>query len=141
MTWSPRLMRTMHGSELHSITLGLRVVDDYLQLVGARCRPNTWLATAYGLLVFFSVLPQQPAGVTTADVFAFLQRQRAPRRDPKLVRLEDGEAGLAVRTIKRRLVQLGGKGPGLIRAPANVRHPDLTGMDDGHAETSESGAE
>jgi hypothetical protein len=55
------------------------------------------------LLVFFSVIPKEPAQVTTADVFAFLHKQRAARVNPKLVRLEDGDAGLAVRTIKRRL--------------------------------------
>jgi hypothetical protein len=37
--------------------------------------------------------------------------------------------------------------PGLVRTtghcaePGKIRHLDLTGMDDGHAETSESGAE
>jgi hypothetical protein len=29
------------------------VVDDFLELVRARCRPNTVLATAYDLKVFF----------------------------------------------------------------------------------------
>jgi integrase/recombinase XerD len=108
MTWSPRLSRTMQGTETQALRLGLPVVDDYLQFVGARCRPNTWIATAYDLLVFFSTIRKQPAEVTTADVFTFLQLQRAPRHDPKLVRLEDGEAGLAVRTIKRRLASASG---------------------------------
>jgi hypothetical protein len=39
------------------------------------------------------------------------------------------------------LVRVGGKEPGLIRRPGKMVHPYLTGMDDGHAETSESGAE
>lgn len=108
MTWSPRLTRTMDGSELQVLTLGLAPIDDYLQFVGARCRPNTWLASAYDLLVFFATVRKEPAEVTTADVFSFLQLQRAPRRDPKLIRLEDGEAGLAVRTIKRRLASVSG---------------------------------
>jgi integrase/recombinase XerD len=108
MTWSPRLTQTMQGSELQSLTLGLLPVDDYLQFVGARCRLNTWLATAYDLLVFFSAIRKEPTAVTTEDVFTFLQMQRAPRNDPKLVRLEDGEAGLAVRTIKRRLASVSG---------------------------------
>jgi integrase/recombinase XerD len=108
MTWSPRLMQTRESTELQSLTLGLPPVDDYLQFVGARCRPNTWLATAYDLLVFFAAIRKEPAEVTTADVFAFLQMQRSPRRDPKLVRLEDGEAGLAVRTSKRRLASVSG---------------------------------
>ena len=37
MTWSPRLTRAMHDSELQSLALGLPVVDEYLQFVGARC--------------------------------------------------------------------------------------------------------
>jgi integrase/recombinase XerD len=108
MTWSPRLTRTVEGGELRTLRLGLPLIDEYLAFVGARARPNTWLATAYDLLVFFSNVPKEPAQVTTADVFAFLQAQRAPRRDPKLVRLEDGEAGLTVRTIKRRLASVSG---------------------------------
>ena len=41
--------------------------------------------------------------MTRADVFAFLTAQRAPRRGETVVRLEDGEPGLAARTIARRL--------------------------------------
>jgi integrase/recombinase XerD len=108
MTWSPRLTRTMNDAELESLTLGLPIVDDYLQFVGARCRPNTWLATAYDLLVFFSVIRKHPTAVTTADVFTFLEAQRSPRRDGRVVRLEDRERGLAVRTIKRRLASVSG---------------------------------
>jgi site-specific recombinase XerD len=98
----------MDGSDLHALSLGLPSVDEYLEFVRARARSNTWLATAYDLLVFFTVVPKEPAHVTTADVFAFLQKQRTARVDPKLVRLEDGEAGLAVRTIKRRLASVSG---------------------------------
>jgi integrase len=108
MTWSPQLTRTVRDSELQSITLGLPMIDDYLQFVGARCRLNTWLATAYDLLVFFSVISKYPAEVTTNDVFAFLEVQRSPRADGRVVRLEDRERGLAVRTIKRRLASVSG---------------------------------
>jgi site-specific recombinase XerD len=83
-------------------------VDDYLEFVAARCRPNTVLATAYDLKVFFSVVRKEPARVSTADVFAFLTAQRVPRRGPGVVRLEDGEAGLSVRTIKRRMASASG---------------------------------
>ncbi len=54
------------------ITLGHPLVDAYLEFVGARGAVNTWLATAYDLKVFFEVVGQEPAGVTSADVFAFL---------------------------------------------------------------------
>jgi integrase len=84
------------------------LVDDYLEFAGARCRPNTLLATAYDLKVFFSVVPKEPADVVTADIFAFITVQKKPRRGPKVVRLEDGEAGLSARTIKRRLASISG---------------------------------
>ena len=43
--------------------------------------------------------------------------------------------------IRVGLVQVGGKEPGLVREPGMMRHLDLTGMGDGHAETSESSVE
>ncbi|MGH9286326.1 MAG: tyrosine-type recombinase/integrase, partial [Acidimicrobiales bacterium] len=49
-----------------------------------------------------------PAEVTPADVFAFLSAQRAPRHGEHVVRLEDGEPGLAARTIARRLSSVRG---------------------------------
>jgi integrase len=98
----PCLIRSVAAGELRSIRLGHPVLDDYLEFVGARARTNTWLAAAYDLKVFFSVIVKEPAAVTTADVFAFIKAQRAPRRGLRVVRLEDGEAGLSVRTIKRR---------------------------------------
>lgn len=108
MSWDPCLIRPREPSELGAIRLGHPLVDDYLVFVGARARPNTSLATAYDLKVFFQVVRKDPAEVTTADVFAFLKAQRSPRRGPKVVRLEDGEAGLAARTIKRRLSSVSG---------------------------------
>jgi hypothetical protein len=42
-------------------------VDNYLQFVGARGRPSTWLATAYNLLDFYSVIPKHQADVITAE--------------------------------------------------------------------------
>jgi len=45
------------------------------------------------------------------------------------------------RPLESALVHVGGKEPGLIREPGKMRHLELTGIDDGHAETSESGAE
>lgn len=87
MTWSPCLIRSLSGAELKTLSLGHPLVDDYLVFVGARARRNTWLATAFDLKVFFAVVPKEPAEVTTADVFAFIKAQRAPRLDAKVVRL------------------------------------------------------
>jgi site-specific recombinase XerD len=83
-------------------------LDAYLDLVAARARPNTVLATAYDLKVFFGIVAKEPSEVTTADVLAFIKAQREPRVDAKVVRLEDGEAGLSARTIKRRLATIAG---------------------------------
>ena len=108
MTFVPCVVRSMEGSELVSITLGDPLVDAYLEFVGARGAANTWLATAYDLKVFFEVVAKEPAEVTAADVFAFLAAQRAPRRGERVVRIEDGEPGLAARTIARRLSSVAG---------------------------------
>jgi integrase len=102
------LTRTFEDSQLSTITIGHPLVDDYLVFVGARLRVNSWIAIGYDLKVFFSIVDKDPAAVTTADVFGFIKAQRAPRRGLKVVRLEDGEAGLSARTIKRRLASVSG---------------------------------
>src|SRR5215469_6978058 len=104
----PCLVRSAAGGEVRKITLGHPLLDDYLVFVAARARTNTWLAVAYDLKVFFEVVGKEPAVVTAADVFAFLSAQRAPRRGERVVRLEDGEAGLAARTSARRLSSVRG---------------------------------
>ena len=65
--------------------------------MGARARRNTWLAVAFDLKVFFTAVGKQPAEVTPGDVLGFIESQRAPRRGPKVVRLEDRETGLSAR--------------------------------------------
>ncbi|MDP8927257.1 MAG: tyrosine-type recombinase/integrase, partial [Actinomycetota bacterium] len=99
----PCLVRSHEGGELRSIALGHPLLDDYLAFVGARARTNTWLAVASDLKIFFTVVGKEPVEVTTADVFDFISAQRQPRRGSRVVLLEDGEAGLAARTIARRL--------------------------------------
>lgn len=108
MTFVSRLTRVVEGGGLRSITLGHPLLDDYLEFVAARGATNTWLATAYDLKVFFEFVGKEPVEVTAADVFAFLGEQRTPRRGEKVVRIEDGEAGLAARTIARRLSSVAG---------------------------------
>lgn len=107
MEWSPQLVRSSCGDSTR-VRLGHSDVDRYLDFVGARARPNTLLATAFDLKVFFSAVPKEPAEITTADIFEFISAQRAPRRGAKVVRLEDGEAGLSARTIKRRVSSISG---------------------------------
>ena len=108
MRWSPCLVRSARPEGAVTVRLGEPLVDAYLEFVAARCRPNTVLATAYDLKVFFEVVGKEPGRVSTADVFAFIAAQRAPRRGAGVVRLEDGEAGLSARTIKRRLASVSG---------------------------------
>ncbi|MFG3227356.1 tyrosine-type recombinase/integrase [Kitasatospora sp. NPDC048194] len=108
MAWQPKLVRRVDAAGNPAASLGHALVDDYLEFVAARCRPNTLLATAYDLKVFFSAVPKEPTDVVTADIFAFITAQKAPRRGPKVIRLEDGEAGLSARTIKRRLASISG---------------------------------
>jgi integrase len=88
--------------------LGHPLLDDYLDMVAARARPNTVLATTFDLKVFFSVVGKTPVEVTESDVFVFIASQRQPRRGATVVRIEDGEAGLSARTIKRRLASVTG---------------------------------
>jgi integrase/recombinase XerD len=108
MRFVPCLVRLWERSELVSITLGHPLVDGYLEFVGAPGATNTWLAVAYDLKVFFEVVAKEPAEVTAADVFAFLAHQRMPRPGERVVRIEDGEPGLAARTIARRLSSVAG---------------------------------
>ena len=84
------------------------LVDRYLSFVEARTRPNTVLATASDLRIFFDVVGKEPTTVTTEDVLEFLQDQRRPFYDGKIVRLSDGESGLRASTIKRRLSSVSG---------------------------------
>jgi hypothetical protein len=49
--------------------------------------------------------------------------------------------GVQQRSTGNVAPQIFGKEPGVARKPGKIRHLDLTGMNDGHAETSESGAE
>lgn len=108
MLWTPCLVRSAGPDGEVRASLGDPLVDDYLRFVAARSRPNTVLATAYDLKVFFSVVGKEPARVSTTDVMGFLAAQRAPRRGARVVRLEDGESGLSARTLKRRLASVSG---------------------------------
>ena len=108
MAFMPCLVRTRGGVGGERIGLGHPLLDAYLELVAARARWNTVLATAFDLKVFFSVVEKEPAEVVTADVLEFIKAQRAPRRGATVVRIEDGERGLSARTIKRRLATIAG---------------------------------
>ncbi len=105
MSWSPRVSRSVSAGGRVRVRLGHEVVDRYLEFLAARCRPNTVLAAGFDLKVFFSLVPKDPAEVSTADVLGFITEQRSTG-DSKVVRLVDGESGLSSRTIRRRLSSL-----------------------------------
>jgi integrase/recombinase XerD len=108
MGFTPCLVRSPGTAGGDLIQLGHPLLDCYIELVMARARWNTVLATSFDLKVFFSVIDKDPAEVTSDDVLEFVKAQRAPRVAPGVVRIEDGEAGLSARTIKRRLATIAG---------------------------------
>ncbi len=108
MEFTPCLLRTARPGGGELIRLGHPLLDAYLDLVTARARPNTVLATAFDLKVFFGVINKEPGEVVTNDVLAFIKAQREPTRGATVVRIEDGESGLSARTIKRRLASIAG---------------------------------
>lgn len=87
-------------------SLGDEQVDEYLRFTASRVRPNTLIAQVYDLKVFFTVVAKAPEDVKVEDVLGFIESQRAPRRGGNVVRLADGEMGLAASTIKRRLATI-----------------------------------
>ncbi|MGV9862931.1 tyrosine-type recombinase/integrase [Rhodococcus koreensis] len=76
--------------------------------MATRARRNMLLATAFDLKVFVGIVAKDPNAVTRRDILAFIEAQRAQLRGPGVVRLEEGEAGLSARTVKRRLTSVSG---------------------------------
>jgi len=109
VAFTPCLVRSGEGAGGGLIRVGHPVLNAYLELVAARARPKAVLAQAYDLKVFFSVIDKEPAEVVPADVLVFIAEQRKPRQASNVVRIEDGEAGLSSRTIKRRLATIAGR--------------------------------
>jgi integrase/recombinase XerD len=87
--------------------LGLPLADEYLEFLAGRCRPNTVLAVAYDLKVFFTTVGGPPDVVRTADVLAFMTAQRAGGQGRLQVAGEDA-AGVSARTLRRRLSSVSG---------------------------------
>jgi integrase len=84
------------------------LLDDYLVFLAGRARPNSVLAVAFDLKVFFTWAQKEPAEVTTRDIVNFVAVQRGPRAQSNVVRISDGGAGLSARTVARRLSSLSG---------------------------------
>jgi integrase/recombinase XerD len=102
----PCLIRSRGPSGEAVVRLGLPLVDDYLEFLGGRCRPNTVLAAAYDLRVFFGVVASPPAEVRAADVLGFITAQRTGRSAGAVlqsVEVVEENNGVATSTVARRL--------------------------------------
>ena len=105
----PCLIRSRGPSGQVVVRLGVVLVDDYLEFLEGRCRPNTVLAAAYDLRVFFGVVDKAPAQVRPADVLGFITAQRTGRSEAAGLRpVDDERGGVATSTVARRLSTISG---------------------------------
>ena len=74
--FDPCLVRSRDARGDVVVRLGVGLLDDYLEFVAVRARPNSVLAIAYDLKVFFAVVGKPPPQITAADVLAFITAQR-----------------------------------------------------------------
>jgi integrase/recombinase XerD len=102
--WSPSFEYQLRPDGEVEYRIGHPLIDEFLEFVVGRARPNTVRAYAHDLSVFFSVVKKDPAEVRPKDVMSFVTAQRRPRTGAEnVVRIADGSAGLSAATIKRRL--------------------------------------
>ena len=104
MKWSPSFECHVRPDGERVYRIGHQLIDEFLEFVVGRARPNTVRAYAHDLNVFFSVVKKDPLEVRPKDVMAFVTAQRRPKPGAEnVVRIADGSAGLSAATIKRRL--------------------------------------
>jgi site-specific recombinase XerD len=102
--WSPSFECHVRPDGEHVYRIGHQLIDEFLEFVVGRARPNTVRAYAHDLSVFFTVVKKDPTEVRPKDVMAFVTAQRRPKPGAEnVVRIADGSAGLSAATIKRRL--------------------------------------
>jgi hypothetical protein len=77
----PCLIRSRGPCGEPVVRLGSPLVDDYLEFFAGRCRPNTVLAAAYDLRVFFTVVDKPAEDVRATDVLGFITAQRTGGSD------------------------------------------------------------
>jgi integrase/recombinase XerD len=104
------LIRSEDLAGVPVVRLGSPWLDEYLAFVAGRCRPNTVLATAYDLRVFFGVVGKPPAQVGPEDVLAFIAAQRTSGAAVPgwLAVVDDELGGLSASTVRRRLSSVSG---------------------------------
>ena len=103
MVWSPSFECHVRPDGEHEYRIGHPLVDQFLEFVVGRARPNTVRAYAHDLSVFFTVVRKEPTKVRPKDVMSFVTAQRRAPGAENVVRIADGSAGLSAATIKRRL--------------------------------------
>ena len=95
------------GSGELAAVAGVPLAEVYLEFLAGRCRPNTVLAAASDLKVFFTVVAKPPERVRAADVLAFITAQRTGRDGGRgvlqPVDLGDEPGGVSAATVRRRL--------------------------------------
>ena len=107
MKWNPSFECHVRPDGERVYRIGHQLIDEFLEFVVGRARPNTVRAYAHDLSVFFSVVDKDPLGVRPKDVMAFVTAQRRPKPGAEnVVRIADGSAGLSSATIKRRLASV-----------------------------------
>ena len=103
MKWSPSFECDVRPDGERVYRIGHQLIDEFLEFVVGRARPNTVRAYAHDLNVFFSVVKKDPLEVRPKDVMAFVTAQRRPKPGAENVVRIDGSTGLSAATIKRRL--------------------------------------
>jgi integrase len=88
------------------VRIGIPLADVYLEFLGGRCRPNTVLAAAYDLKVFFEVIARPADQVRPADVLGFITAQRTGRGGSQVLQpagVPGEPGGVSAATVRRRL--------------------------------------
>jgi hypothetical protein len=99
VVWSPSFESHVRPDGEVEYRIGHELVDQFLEFVVGRARPNTVRCYAHDLSVFFTVAAKEPVEVTPKDVMAFVTAQRRPRPGAENVVRIDGGSGLSVATM------------------------------------------
>jgi site-specific recombinase XerD len=102
------LIRAENPLAESTVRLGVPVLDEYLEFVAGRCRPNTVLAVGYDLVVFFRAVGKAPEQVTPGDVLGFMTAQRTGGPLAAVQPVTESGGGVSTATLRRRLSSVSG---------------------------------
>jgi len=110
MSWVDlRLQRSRSAVGDLVVRFGVPLLDEFLEFLAVRSRPNTVAAVAYDLKVFFTVVGKPPGEVVAGDVLAFVTAQHTGGQADRLRAFDAaGGRGVSARTIRRRLSSVSG---------------------------------